>query len=110
MIVEKFTQNILNTGLFRMYIATGFFASLIFFTLNADYFTAMEMIIGIMGATIFLKAISNIMLSMIVSFFSLDNKREEFEFRYNEEKITSLLNELKVQDITTVNEKVANAN
>ncbi len=109
MIVEKFTQNFLNTGLFRLYIATGFFASLIFFTLNADYFTAMEMIIGIMGVTIFLKAISNIMLSMIVSLFSLDNKREEIEFKYNEERITSLLNELNVQEIANTNEKVAKA-
>ena len=105
MIVERFSQNVLNSGLFRFYIATGFFATLIFFTINADLFTPIEMILGIIMVTIVLKGVSNMMLSLIVSFFSLDNKRNEFDFKYNEERVQVLLNELTVKDVIDSNNK-----
>jgi hypothetical protein len=105
MIVERFSQNVLNSGLFRFYIATGFFATLIFFTINADLFTPIEMILGIIMVTIVLKGVSNMMFSLIISFFSLDNKRSEFDFKYNEEKIQVMLNELTVKDIIDTNTK-----
>lgn len=109
MVVEKFTQDVINSGLFRLYIATGFFAIVIFFTVNADLFTPLEMILGVIGTTVVLKGISNMMLSMIVSFFSLENKKSEIEFNYNEEKIDAMLNELNVQDIMASNEKAKTA-
>lgn len=104
MVVERFSQNVINSGLFRLYIATGFFSTLIFFVINAELFTPMEMIIGILGITIILKGISNIMLSLIISLFSLENKRAEIDFNYNDEKIDAMMNELNVQDIIA-NEK-----
>ena len=103
MVIERFSQSVINSGVFRFYIATGFFATLIFFTINADLFTPMEMILGIILTTIVLKGISNMMLSLIISLFSLDNKRDEFNFKYNEEKIQVMLNELVVKDITDSN-------
>ena len=105
MIVERFSQTVINSGIFRFYIATGFFATLIFFTINADLFTPMEMILGIILVTISLKGISNMMLSLIISLFSLDNKRNEFNFKYNEEKIQVMLNELTVKDVIDANTK-----
>ncbi|MFA9374899.1 hypothetical protein [Poseidonibacter sp.] len=99
MVVERFSQNVINSGLFRLYIGTGFFATLIFFVINAQLFTPLEMIIGIMAITTILKGISNIMLSMIISLFSLENKKTEIEFNYNEEKIDAMMNELNVQEI-----------
>ena len=98
MVVEKFSQNVINSGIFRLYIATGFFAILIFFVVNADLYTPMEMIFGIIGVTIILKGISNMMLSLIILLFNLDNKREELDFKYNEEKIEAILSELGVQE------------
>lgn len=109
MVVERFSQNVLNSGLFRLYIATGFFATLIFFIFNAELFTPLEMILGIIGVTIILKGLSNIMLSLVISLFSLDNKRAEFDFRYNEEKIDSMLNELTVNDVIETGNKLKNA-
>ena len=103
MVIERFSQGVIDSGVFRLYIATGFFATLIFFTINADLFTPMEMILGIILTTIVLKGISNMMLSLVVSFFSLDNKRNEFDFKYNEEKIQILLNELAVNDAVDTN-------
>ena len=105
MVVERFSQTVINSGIFRFYIATGFFATLIFFTINADLFTPMEMILGIILVTISLKGISNMMLSLIISLFSLDNKRNEFNFKYNEEKIQVMLNELTVKDVIDSNSK-----
>jgi hypothetical protein len=63
------------------------------------------MILGIIMVTIVLKGVSNMMFSLIISFFSLDNKRSEFDFKYNEEKIQVMLNELTVKDIIDTNTK-----
>jgi hypothetical protein len=109
MVVERFSQDVINSGIFRLFVATGFFATVIFFVINADLFTPQEMIFGIIGTTVVLKGITNIMLSMIISFFSLDHKRDELNFKYNEEKITSMLSELKVQDVLSSSEKLKKA-
>lgn len=109
MVVERFSQELINSGVFRLYIATGFFATLIFFVVNADLFTPIEMILGIIGTTIILKGISNMMLSLVISLFSLDGKRSELDFKYNEEKIDAMLHELGVNDIAKSNQKIKNA-
>ena len=103
MIIERFSQTVINSGVFRLYIVAGFFATLIFFTVNADFFTPMEMILGIILVTVTLKGVSNLMLSLIISLFSLENKRNEFDFKYNEEKIQVMLNELSVKDVIDAN-------
>ncbi len=105
MVVERFSQAVINSGVFRLYIATGFFATLIFFVINADLFTPMEMIFGIVSVTIVLKGISNMMLSLIILLFNLENKRDELDFKYNEEKINAMMSELTVQDAETMAEK-----
>jgi hypothetical protein len=110
MIIERFSQTVINSGIFKLYIATGFFATLIFFTLNAELFTPMEMILGIILVTIVLKGVSNIMLSLIISLFSLDNKRSEFDFKYNEDKIQAMLSELSVKDVIDANKNLKKAN
>ena len=89
MVIERFSQNVISSGVFKLYIATGFFATLIFFVVNADLFTPMEMLLGIIGVTIILKGVSNMMLSLIILLFSFDNKQAELDFKYNSEKIDS---------------------
>lgn len=110
MIIERFSQTVINSGIFRLYIATGFFTTLIFFVLNAELFTPFEMILGTILITIVLKGMSNLMLSLIISLFSLDNKRSEFDFKYNEEKIQVMLNELSVKEVMDVNKNLKKAN
>lgn len=105
MIVERFSQNVINTGIFRLYIATGFFATLIFFVVNADLFTPLEMLFGIIGVTVVLKGVSNMMLSLIILLFSLDNKKEELDFKYNAEKIDAMLAEMSINDAKASAEK-----
>lgn len=106
MVVENFSQNVINSGIFRIYIATGFFAILIFFVINAHLYTPLEMTFGIIGVTIILKGISNMMLSLIILLFNLDNKRAELDFKYNEEKIESMLSELSIQDAKNINRQI----
>ncbi len=107
MVIERFSQAVVNSGIFRVYIAAGFFATSIFFILNADLFTPIEMLLGIVLVTIILKGISNMMLSLVISLFSLDNKRSEFDFKYNEEKIQVMLSELAVKDMANDSNKNA---
>ena len=57
------------------------------------------MLFGAILVTVTLKGFSNLMLSFIVNNFSLDQKRMEFDNRYNEDKINLLLNQLAVKDI-----------
>ena len=78
--------------------------------LNAELFTPFEMILGTILITIVLKGMSNLMLSLIISLFSLDNKRSEFDFKYNEEKIQVMLNELSVKEVMDVNKNLKKAN
>ena len=101
MVVEKFSQGIINSGVLRLFIATGFFATIIFFVINADLFTPIEMLFGIVGVTIILKGVANIMLSLMIVLFSLDNKKEELEFKHNSDKIDALLADLTIQDAAT---------
>ena len=105
MVIERFSQNLINSGLFKTYIATGFFATLLFFLFNSELFTPIEMLVGIIFITLLLKGLSNIMISLIISLFSLENKRKEFDFKYNEDKINAMLNELVVKDIIDSNSK-----
>ncbi|TLS98951.1 hypothetical protein [Aliarcobacter cibarius] len=105
MVIERFSQNLMNSGLFKTYIATGFFATLLFFLFNSELFTPIEMLVGIIFITLLLKGLSNIMISLIISLFSLENKRKEFDLKYNEDKINAMLNELVVKDIIDSNSK-----
>ncbi len=103
MVVEKFSKSVVSSGVLKMYTATGFFATLIFFLFNSHMFTIAEMVFGIMVVTIALKGISNIMFSLVISYFSLDNKREELEFKHTSDKIDALLADLTIQDTATTN-------
>ncbi|MBL3519865.1 hypothetical protein ACNSOP_01920 [Aliarcobacter lanthieri] len=104
MVVERFSQNLINTGIFKVYIAIGFFATLIFFIFNTELFTPLQMLFGAVLVTVALKGLSNFMLSFIVNNFSLDQKKQDFDFRYNEEKIDLLLNQLVTKDVNDMNE------
>lgn len=100
MVVERFSQNLINTGIFRLYIAIGFFATIIFFTFNTELFSPLQMLFGAILVTVVLKGFSNLMLSFIVNNFSLDEKRADFDNKYNEDKISLLLNQLITKDMS----------
>lgn len=104
MVVEKFSQDFINTGIFKLYTAVGFFATVIFFVLNTELFSPLQMLFGAVLTTVFLKACSNLVLSFVVRNFSLDKRRLEFDDKYNEEKISLMLNQLSTEEINKQNE------
>ena len=98
MVVERFGQGVVNSGLLNFFIATGFFATLIFFVLNAHIYTPFEIIFWVVTVTVALKGLSNLMLSLIILLFNLQNKQDEMDFENNKDNIESLLSELTVQE------------
>lgn len=106
LIVERFAKNV-NARVLKFYVAAGFFTISIFFVLNVHLFTPIEIVLGIVFTTIFFKAISNIMLSLLILLFNLDNKREELEIKFSSKKLDELLSELTVQKTAANNEKAA---
>jgi len=102
-IIERFSKTVIASGIFRFYVATGFFGTSLFFLFNAHLFTPMEIVLGIILTTIFLKTLSNVMLSLLILLFNLDNKKAELEFKYHTQKIDELLSELTTTDSNSRN-------
>ena len=98
MIIERFAKNVIASGIFKFYIAAGFFTTSIFFVLNMHLFTPLEVVLGIVFVTVFFKAISNVMLSLLILLFRLDNKKAQSDFEFHSKKIDELLSELTVSD------------
>lgn len=73
--MQRFSHGVVTSGLLRFYTAGGFFVSLIFFVVNASLFTPLEILTWVIVSTIAFKGISNVMLSLIILLFSLENKK-----------------------------------
>lgn len=98
MVVEKFSNSLIKSGLLKLYVATGFFSVIIFFIINIDFFTLDEIFVGLVLVTIVFKSLSNIIYSLIMKFYSLEPKRKEINFKFNEERINTLMEELKFKE------------
>jgi hypothetical protein len=96
MTIETFTSNVIRTGIFKTYIATGFFALLIFFTINSNLYTPMEMMIAVVILTVALKSVANMMLSLLILLFDYSSAEDEQKFKIEEEKLNLLLSEVKM--------------
>lgn len=68
----------------------------------------MEIVLGIVFATVFLKTLSNVMLSLLILLFNLDNKKAELDFKYHTQKIDELLSELTTVDSNSKNTSTTN--
>jgi len=97
LLVEDFSQKVLSSNIVNTYVATAFFATLIFFVLNANSYTPMEMMTGVVLVTIAFKGISNMMLSLIILLFNLKPKDDSVDFERSASNVNSLLNELSLQ-------------
>ena len=98
MITEAFSKKIITSGLFDTYVATSFFATLIFFVLNANVYTPLEMMIGVVLVTIAFKSVANVMLSMTISLVNLENEHDAIEFEKSSSKLESLVSDLAIQE------------
>jgi len=108
MAIENFSRKIMGSGVFHIYIAAGFFGTLIFFVLNSNLFTPLEMTFGTIIVTIALKSISNLMFSLIVLLFDLKHTHEEHDFKMAEDRLNILLNQMNVAEASAQASKIVN--
>jgi len=97
LLVEDFSKKVLSSNIVNTYVATAFFATLIFFVLNANSYTPMEMMTGIVLVTIAFKGVSNMMVSLVILLFNLKTKDESIEFEKSALHVNSLLHDLSLQ-------------
>lgn len=84
---------------------TSFFITLIFFVLNANLFTPIEIIVSIIFITMFFKGLSHFVLSLIIRYVELRNEEEHLNFKNVTGRIDRLLeqvssHETQLQSIT----------
>ena len=96
--IENFSNVIVRSNLINTYVATAFFATLIYFTINANLYTPLEMIGSVMLVTIAFKGIANLMFSLIIALFKFENRDEIDNYNNVSAKIDGLLNELSLQE------------
>lgn len=98
MVVQRFSQSVINSGILRVYTACGFFMTSIFFIINSSIFSPIEMVTWIVLVTVAFKAVGNVMLSLIILLFNLDNKRSEIDFERASAEIDNILAEFSVKE------------
>lgn len=97
MVIEEFSNRVLASKIIDTYVATAFFATVVFFVLNSHAYTAIEMLFGVMIVTIAFKGLSHLMVALVIALFNLDNKKDELEFDNQVSRIDGLLNDLALQ-------------
>jgi len=100
MLIHSFSKKMVKSGIFDTYVATVFFAMLVFFVLNMNSFTPIEILIGVMIATITFKGIANIMFAMTISFVTFDKLDDAMEFEKAAEHVEALANELSIKQVS----------
>jgi len=98
MSVKDFAKWIVKSGVLDIYVAAVFFATTIFFVLNASSYTPLEMMFWIVCATIVFKGLANIMLSILIALVKLDNKQHKIEFQNQENILENLVKELSLKE------------
>lgn len=106
--VENFSNLVQRSSIINIYVATAFFATLIYFVINANLYTPLEMIMGVILSTIAFKGIGNLMFSLIILFFKSNNEQDLKTFDELSTKINGLLGDLSLQEAklksTVINE------
>jgi hypothetical protein len=96
--IESFSNNLVRSNILNTYVATAFFGSMIYFTINSNLYTPIEMLFGVIFSTIFFKGIGNIMFSLVIALFNLQNQEDEIAFDRLSTKVDGLLNDLALQE------------
>lgn len=98
MVVEGFSHKLARSGLFDLFVAFVFFATVIFFLINSSQFSPFEIFFWTIVITIVTKATTNLMFSLIVWLYDLDSIKKNGEFERSIMKIEGLISELTVQE------------
>jgi hypothetical protein len=96
-LVEEFSNKVLRSKVIDTYVATAFFAVVIFFTLNADIYTPIEMLFSVIFATVAFKGLAHMMIALIILLYDFEHKKESIELGEVSSRINGLLNDLSLQ-------------
>jgi hypothetical protein len=96
--IEKFSNAVVKSNLINTYVATAFFAILIYFVLNANLYTPLEMIVTTIFVTITFKGIANLMFSYVVMLYKNNTDTQNQVFDEVSTRIDGLMNELSLQE------------
>ena len=107
---EEFSKRLLKSRIFDTYVAAVFFGTVIFFVLNASFYTPLEMMIGIVIVTVLFKGFANMMISMTISLFNLSNEQDKMEFEKSSNSLEALISDLAIQEAVTQSNKTINNN
>ena len=105
---EEFSKKILQSKIFDTYVAAVFFGTIIFFVLNADFYTPIEVIFWVMFVTILFKGLANIMLSLLIGLLNLSNEQDKLEFEQASNDLDSLIKDLAIQEAAIQSAKTNN--
>jgi len=105
---EEFSKKLVQSKIFDTYVAAVFFGTIIFFVLNADFYTPIEMIFWVVFVTILFKGLANIMLSLLIALFNLSNEQHRSEFQKATDDLDSLVNDLAIQEAAVQSAKTNN--
>ena len=95
--VEKFFIKIIKTKFIDFYVATAFFATVVFFILNISLYTPSEILMWIIIVTLTFKGLAHLIVSIIIMFFDLKQIEQNLEYKKQLNKLETLVNELSIQ-------------
>jgi hypothetical protein len=107
-LVEEFSNKVLRSKIIDTYVAAAFFAVIIFFTLNADLYTPIEMLFSVIFVTVAFKGLAHMMAALIILLYDFDNKKESIELGEVSSRINGLLNDLSLQQTRIKAQKTLN--
>jgi hypothetical protein len=105
MVIESFSQKVIQSGILKTYVAAGFFATLVFFVINSHLFTPMQMLFWTIIATVGFKGLSNIMFSLIILLFDFKGKHNENQYKLAEDKLDLLIHDIQMKEAQLKSEK-----
>jgi len=102
--VENFFFKIIKTKFIDFYVATAFFATVIFFILNISLYTPIEILMGIIIVTLIFKGLAHLIVSIILMFYDLNKIEQNLEYKKKLNKLETLVNELSIQQAKIKNQ------
>jgi hypothetical protein len=96
--IDDFSNIYVKSNIINAYVAASFFATTIYFIININLYTPIEIIGTIILVTVTFKGLANIMFSLVIAFFNLENKEEAVAFSQTSTRINGLLDDLSLQE------------
>ncbi len=89
-----------STKIQELFVLTGFIATIIFFILNTDKFSTIEILTGSFFSLVLLQSIYYVMLGFVTIQTNIDIVNDDIQLQNSIDRIDAALNELASQSTT----------